>query len=171
MPLIKKNNKSKTTQEIVDDIKYSINKITSQNTPILSITITNTSCRTKEELRFHLTNKLFNKIHKDYKHSLDILNYFFVIEYPTKVSMGNQIPDNCEVHTHIILGTTIPEDTIKDYIYKTFSFKTTREDNVFIENTTLRNDKWKYAGYLIKQSHLLTDDSYNYKALIISNKK
>ena len=62
MPLIKKNNKSKTTQEIVDDIKYSINKITSQNTPILSITITNTSCRTKEELRFHLTNKLFNKI-------------------------------------------------------------------------------------------------------------
>lgn len=73
--------------------------------------------------------------------------------------------------THVILGTTIPEDTIKDYIYKTFSFKTTREDNVFIENTTLRNDKWKYAGYLIKQSHLLTDDSYNYKALIISNKK
>ena len=79
MPLIKKKNTPKSTQTIIDDIKYSFCKITSQNTPIYAITITNTDCKTTEELRFYLTNKLFNKIHKDYKQSLEVLNYSFVI--------------------------------------------------------------------------------------------
>lgn len=59
----------------------------SQNNPILSITINDTDCKTKEDLRFHLTNKFFNEIHKDYNKTFEILNYLFVIEYPTKVSM------------------------------------------------------------------------------------
>lgn len=158
MTLIKKKNTPKSTQTIVDDIIYSFNKITSQNTPIYAITITNTNCKTTEELRFHLTNKLFNRIHKDYKQSLEVLNYSFVIEYPTKVSMGNQIPDNCEVHTHLILGTTISKEHIEYYIQTTF-----RNPDILIEDITKRDDKMNYANYLIKQKHLLTDDNYNYK--------
>ncbi|UUW11347.1 hypothetical protein NLG42_11185 [Flavobacterium plurextorum] len=158
MTLIRKKNTPKSTQTIIDDIKYSFYKITSQNTPIYAITITNTDCKTTEELRFYLTNKLFNKIHKDYKQSLEVLNYSFVIEYPTKVSMGNQLPDNCEVHTHIILGTTISKENIEYYIQTTF-----RNPDIFIEDITKRDDKMNYANYLIKQKHLLTDDNYNYK--------
>ena len=153
MTLIKKKNTPKSTQTIVDDIIYSFNKITSQNTPIYAITITNTNCKTTEELRFHLTNKLFNRIHKDYKQSLEVLNYSFVIEYPTKVSMGNQIPDNCEVHTHLILGTTISKEHIEYYIQTTF-----KNPDILIEDITKRDDKMNYANYLIKQ-----------KAMLISN--
>ena len=54
---------NETTQMILDDIRYSFRKIMSQNLPILSITITDTNCKTTEELKFCLTNKLFNRIH------------------------------------------------------------------------------------------------------------
>ena len=83
--LLKKKNNPKTTQMIANDIRYSFQKLTSQNNPILSITINNRDCLTVEKLRFNLTNKLFNKIHKDYKQTFEIVNYLYVIEYPTKV--------------------------------------------------------------------------------------
>ena len=156
--LLKKKNNPKTTQMIANDIIYSFQKLTSQNNPILSITINNTDCKTAEELRFNLTNKLFNKIHKDYKQTPEIINYLFVIEYPTKVSMGNLIPESCIPHTHIILETTLPKNIIEYYIQSTF-----RNVDVFIENITKRDDKLNYANYLIKQINILTDDNYNYK--------
>lgn len=161
MKLIKKNNHTKTTQIILDDIRYSFNKIISQKHSILSITITNTNCKTSEELKFCLTNKLFNRIHKENKHTYEILNYLFVIEYPTKVSIGNQIPDNCEVHTHIVLGTTLLPQQIEYYIQTTFS-----NPNIYIEDITKRNDKENYINYLIKQRAYLTDNNYNYKIVI-----
>lgn len=145
---------------IVDDIRYGFHKIISQSLPILSITITNTNCKTTEELKFYLTNKLFNRIHKENKHSFDVLNYLFVIEYPTKVSMGNQIPDNCDVHTHIVLGTTLLPQQIEYYIQTTF-----RNPNIHIEDITKRNDKNNYINYLIKQKDYLTDNNYNYKII------
>lgn len=156
--LLKKKNNPKTAQMIADDIRYSFNKLTSQNNPILSITINNTECKTAEELRFILTNRLLNRIHKDYKQSFEIINYLFVIEYPTKVSIGNLIPETCIPHTHIILETTIPENTIEYYIQTTF-----RNCDIYIENITKRNDKNNYANYLTKQINLLTNDNYNYK--------
>ena len=158
MIVSKKKNTPKTTQMMLDDITYGFYKITSQNIPILSITINNTGCKTKEELRFYLTNKLFNRIKKDYKNSIEIINYLFIIEYPTKVSMGNQIPDNCEVHTHIVLGTTLSENVIQYYIQTTFY-----NPYIFIEDITKRDDKNNYINYLTKQNYYLTDDSYNYK--------
>lgn len=161
MTLLKKKNTPKTTQMIVDDIRYSFHKITSQNNPIYSITIKNTDCKTTEELRFFLTNKLFNQINKDYRNSFEKLNYLFVIEYPTKVSMGNQIPDNCEVHTHIVLETTISPQHLEYYIQTTF-----KNPNIHIEDITKRNDKNNYVNYLIKQHNYLTNDSYNYKIRI-----
>ena len=156
--LLKKKNNPKTDQMIADDIRYSFQKLTSQNNPILSITINNTDCKTAEELRFNLTNKLFNKIHKDYKQTPEIINYLFVIEYPTKVSMGNLIPESCKPHTHIILETTLPKNIIEYYIQSTF-----RNVDVYVENITKRDDKMNYANYLIKQINILTDDNYNYK--------
>ena len=65
--IIKKNKGFKTTQMIEDDIRYGFHKILSQNHPIYSITISNTHIKSSEELRFSLTNKIFNRIHKDYK--------------------------------------------------------------------------------------------------------
>ena len=156
--ILKKKNTPKTTQMIIDDIMFSFNKLISQNNPILSITINNTDCKTAEELRFNLTNKLFNKIYTDYKHSFEVVNYLFVIEYPTKVSMGNLIPDSCVPHTHIILETTLPKNVIEYYIQSTF-----RNPDIHIENITKRDDKQNYVNYLTKQKNLLTIDSYNYK--------
>lgn len=163
--LIKKNNTPKTNEMIVADMKYGFYKLMKQNNPILSITINNTGCKTKEELRFHITNKLFNKIHKDYKGTFETtLNYLFIIEYPTKVSMGNQIPNNCNVHTHIILETTLPIKQIEYYIQTTF-----KNPKIYIENITKRNDKLNYINYLTKQTNLLTIDSYNYKIQTSTN--
>lgn len=159
--ILKKNKAPKTTQMIFDDIVYGFHKIISQNNPIYSITINNTGCKTTQELRYYLTNKLFNQIHKNYKNSFEKLNYLFVIEYPTKVSMGNQIPDTCEVHTHIILETTLSPQHIQFYIEATF-----RNPYIYIEDITKRNDKNDFIGYLTKQRNLLTTDNYNYKITI-----
>lgn len=161
MVLIKKKNTPKTTQMIIDDIRYSFHKLINQNNPIYSITINNTNCKSAGELRFLLTNKLFNQINKDYKNSIEKLNYLFVIEYPTKVSMGNLIPDTCDVHTHIVLETTILQKHLEFYIQTTFG-----NANIHIEDITKRNDKNNYVNYLIKQKDLLTNDNYNYKITI-----
>jgi hypothetical protein len=158
MDILKKKKTPKNTQMIVDDIKYTFHKLTQQNNPVLSITINNTGCKTKEELRFFLTNKFFNRIHKEYNNTLEILNYLFIIEYPTKVSMGNQIPENCDVHAHIILETTLTLKQIEYYIQTIF-----KNPDIYIEDITKRNDKLNYMEYLTKQKNLLTSDSYNYK--------
>ena len=81
-----------------------------------------------------------------------------MIEYPTKVSMGNQIPDSCEVHVHIVFGTTIPEEIIKRYIENTFF-----TDKIYIKDITKRDDKHNYINYLTKQKNYITIDSYNFK--------
>ena len=161
MDLLKKKNTPKTTQIIENDIRYSFHKIISQNNPIYSITINDTDCKTSKELRFILTNKFFNRIFKDYKNSFEKLNYLFVIEYPTKVSMGNQIPVSCEVHTHIVVESTISPQHLEKYIKSTF-----RKPNIYIEDITKRNDKKSYVNYLIKQKDLFTIDNYNYKICI-----
>ena len=159
--ILKKKSCPKTAKMIADDIRYSYNKLTSQNNPILSITINNTNCNTAKELRFNLTNRFFNKIHKEHKQSFEVLNYLFVIEYPTIVSMGNFIPNSCKPHTHIILETTLPIEVIRNYIKTIFDIK--RKKDIYIENIAKRDDKLNYANYLTKQINILTDDNYNYK--------
>jgi hypothetical protein len=161
--LLKKKNTPKSTKMIVDDIRYSFNKIMSQNTPILSITISDTHCKSQEELRFCLTNKFFNKIYNDHKLNNTEINYLFIIEYPEKLSRGNMVPDNLNVHTHIVLGTTISERIIKKYINDVFA-----NSDSYVEDITKRNDRFNYVNYLTKQSHnnYLTNDSYNYKIKI-----
>lgn len=169
--IIKKNKGFKTTQMIEDDIRYSFHKILSQNHPIYSITISNTLIKSSEELRFSLTNKLFNRIHKDsltnklfnridkdYKNSYEVINYLFVIEYPEKISRGNFLPDKCDVHAHIVMGTNIQPQHIEYYMQTTFP-----NSSIFTKKIDDRNDKENLVNYLIKQKALLTDDNYNYK--------
>lgn len=146
---------------ILDDIRYSFNKILSQNHPILAITINGTGCKTTEELRFHLTNKFFNKLNREYKKTSEIINYLFVIEYPTVVSQCLFVPKNCDVHTHIVLGTTIPENEIKLFTENVF-----KGADIHIKDITKRSDKLNYVNYLTKQRELLTVNNYNYKVLI-----
>lgn len=161
MKLIKKKNAPKTIEMVVSDMEYSFHKIISQNHPVLSITITNTQSKSEKDLNFKLTNKLFNSLHKDYKHTFEAINYLFVIEYPTKVSQGIEIPDNCDVHTHIVLGTTLPQNVIESYIQSTFL-----NPDIYIEDITKRNDKIFYINYLTKQRNYLTNEIYNYKIQI-----
>ncbi len=156
--IITKNKTLKTTETILDNIRYGFNVLIAQNAPIYNITINDTGCKTKEELRFCLTNKLFNKMKNDYKNTDEVVNYFFMIEYPTKVSIGNQIPDSCEVHVHIVFGTTLPEEIIKRYIENTFF-----NSKIYIKDITKRDDKHNYINYLTKQKNYITIDSYNFK--------
>lgn len=155
---IKKKNEPKSIQMIVDDITYSFTKILSQKNPILSITIQGACCKTKEQLRFFVTNKFFNRMKKEYKNTPEIFNYLFVIEYPTVVSMGQFIPTHCIPHVHIILETTIPEQTVKSFARDCFKTK-----DVITDDITKRSDKNNYLNYLLKQKHLFDNDCYNYK--------
>jgi hypothetical protein len=161
--IITKNKTLKSTENLLNDIRYGFNNLIAQNHPIYNITINKTGCKTKKELRFYLTNKLFNKIKNDYKYSVEVINYFYMIEYPTKVSMGNQIPETCEVHAHIVLGTTLTEQTILKYIIDTFQIQT---DKVYIKDITKRDDKHNFVNYLTKQRNYITSDSYNFKIKI-----
>ena len=160
MLLNKKKGGFKTIQIIEDDIRYGIKKIMAKNNPIYHFTISNTDVYSAKQLRFILTNKIFNRIHKDYKKSYEFLNYIFVIEYPEKVSRGNLIPDDCEVHSHIIIETSLLPQQIDFYIKTTF-----RNSDVFSERIDKRNDKHNFVNYLLKQKHLFTDNNYNYKIL------
>lgn len=156
--LLKKNKGYKTTLKIINDISYAFNTILSQNQPIYFLTVSNTKIKTNKEMRFILTNKIFNKLHKDPENTFEVINYLYIIEYPEKVSRGNLIPDNCEVHTHIVLGTTISTQQIEYLINKNFT-----KPDIDIKRIDNRDDKTYLKNYLSKQENLLNDDNYNYK--------
>jgi hypothetical protein len=158
--LLKKKSGFKSIQMIEDDIRYGFNKIMSQNERIYHFTISDTGINSVEELRFILTNKIFNRMYKDYKVSFERINYLFVIEYPEKVSRGNFIPDSCEVHTHIVLSTSLLPEQVNFYIKTNL-----KKYDVFHERIDKRNDKYNFVNYLLKQKELFTDSNYNYKIL------
>ena len=146
---------------IETDIVYGFNKIIAKNNPIYHITITNLNIKSPKELRFQLTNKLFNKISRSYKKSIYSLNYLFIIEFPEIVSRGNMMVDSCDVHSHIVLETDLPIENIRFFIEMAFS--SNDKDWLNIERIDKRNDKLEFSNYLIKQTSIFTDDNYNYK--------
>lgn len=166
--LIKKISKYRTSNDVMNDMTYAFDLLTRQsdtikNNKMLSITITDTIAKHEKDLQHLLTNKLFNRIHRDYKHTTEHINYLFVIEYPEVVSKGQYLPTKIDTHTHIVVNTSIPKEIIEYYInYST-------KGNVYIEDITKRLDRNNYINYLIKQgnNNLLTDDNYNYKIDII----
>jgi hypothetical protein len=169
--LIKKKTGHKSTEMIEADIRYGFSKIMSQSQPIYSITINNKLFKTTKELRFTLTNLFFNRIRKYYKFEDDILNYFFVIEYPEVLSRGNFMIDDINVHCHILLASRLSEETLKFYIEMIFDNKSILEKEWYkIEPIHNREDKNLLIDYLVKQAHLFTDDNYNYKINITNSK-
>jgi len=168
MRLYKKASGFKTTEIVINDMKTAYSYLIQQkNFPtgrnsILSVTITDTGCKHEKDLNHVITNRLFNTIKNDYKNSREHTNYLFVIEYPEKISQGKLLPDACDIHTHIVLNTSLPEQAIRHYLNNAFPVKS----DIKIEDITLRNDKEKYADYLVKQgmkNFFLSNDSYNYK--------
>jgi hypothetical protein len=166
--LIKKISKPRTSIEVMEDMIFAYDILSGQvnkleNNRMLAITITHTIARHEKDLRHILTNKLFNRIHNDYKNSFNHINYLFVIEYPEVVSKGNYLPTNVGIHTHIIVNTSIPEETIKYYI------NNSTKGDVHIDDITNRKDRDNYINYMIKQgkTNYLTDNNYNYKIDLI----
>jgi hypothetical protein len=163
MKLIKKTNEYKTSQSIINDLKEAYNilinqsKFPTKNNKTFSITITHTNSKHLKDMRYKLTNLLFNRLNKEYKYSLDHINYLYVIEFSEVISKGEYIPNKCDIHTHIVINTSIPIKTIEYYCNDVF------HGEVFIEDITKRDDKDKYINYLIKQHKIFTNDNYNYK--------
>jgi hypothetical protein len=160
--ILKKDNTNKTSSEISNDIINAFTTLIKQNDreksiKMLSITITDTIAKHNKDLRHLLTNSLFNSIHKDYKNTLEVINYLFVIEYPEIISKGKLLPNNCNVHSHIVLNTTLSKDVIEYYIQQS------TKGDVYIEDISKRKDRNNYVNYLVKQSNLFTNDNYNYK--------
>jgi hypothetical protein len=174
MKLIKKTTHYTETKDIERDLRFAFNRLINQNNfpcnynRTLSMTITHTNSKHLLDLRYTLTNLLFNKIHKDYKNTLDHINYLYVIEYSEVVSKGLFVPNKCDIHTHIVVNTSIPKETIEYYSNNVFQTEAHKplEELVKIEDITKRSDKYNYINYLLKQKHLFTTDNYNYKILL-----
>ena len=171
MKLFKKKRGRKTTEYVVNDIKEAFSYLIAQKTfptcknSIYSITTTHTGCKHEKDLNHVITNRLFNNIKSDYKNSCEHTNYLFVIEFPEVISIGNYLPNNCNIHAHIVLNTSLTEETILKYTEQAFSIKKSNLE-IVIEDITFRNDREKYKGYLVKQginNYILSDSSYNYK--------
>ena len=175
MKIITKNKDHKTLNEVKNDIRYSFDCILSKNNlnkqkqTLYKIDLTNTKSKHVKHLNFDLKNKFFVKLERG--NPYEILDYLFVIEYDGKISIGNQEIDeveHCNVHSHIIVNTTLPIEIFKNQLIKTFPVSTfeinIRKNNcdVYIENLSKRIDKENYINYLIKQDYL-NEFSYNYR--------
>ena len=160
MKLLKKNNKPKTKHQIINDLKTSYEILIREIQPkskIFNITLTYTGIEKVKSLRHKLTNNIFNRLHKTNKDDRNYINYLFVIEYSEVISKGDFLPTKVGIHSHIVLNTTLPIETIKTQI------KSEIGGEIFWEDITNRNDKENFINYLTKQSHILTIDNYNYK--------
>ncbi len=165
----------KTKEMAITDIEIAFDYLINQkdfmtgDNKIISITLTNTGCKHEKDLNHIITNRLFNTIKNDYRNSKEHINYVFVIEYPELISQGNYLPTNCEVHTHIVINTSLMLERIAGYIMTTLP----NSVDALLEDITDRNDKSMYIGYLVKQAknnYIFSDDSYNYKISINERK-
>lgn len=156
------------TNEVVKDLRYAYELLCHPKyvKNLYAITITDTNTKHEKDLSFTISNKVFNKLNKEYK---TILNYLFVIEYNEIVSLGIYIPDKVKVHTHIVVNTDINVETIKDRFNYVFPYS-----DIYFEDITLRNDRDIYINYLTKQgvrNKILTSDNYNYKITFNPSRK
>jgi hypothetical protein len=167
MKLIKKNG-YKTLDEIKIDLQKTFSHIISNEGDFYFVTITKNQSPHARDLNFQITNGLFNRIWKDYKHSREFTNYLFVIEYPEAISKIDKPIDKlnqCNVHSHILINTTLSKTTLNYYLNTTF-----KQADIKKELINKRIDKTELINYFIKQI-FLEDDCYNYKAIILKPKK
>lgn len=175
MKIITKNRDTKTLVEAKNDIRYSFdyliakNNLKTQNQTLYKIDLTNTKSKHIKHLNFDLKNKFFVKLERENPN--EILDYLFVIEYDGIISIGNQQIDEvdfCKVHSHIVLNTSLPINTLINQFIKIFPVSTFEIDyrrkncDVYIENFSKRIDKENYINYLTKQDYF-DEYAYNYK--------
>lgn len=162
---ITKKRGTKTPEMIESDITYGFNKIMSQKRPIYFLTITKTRFTEPKHLQF-LIRTFFNKIKNDYRYSFEKTNYLYIIEYPEKVSRGNMMPDDCRLHTHIVLETDLKPDVIEYYsrtIFQNEEVLYSYDKWYDLKKISQRNDKSLLINYLLKQSKMFNDLNYDYK--------
>jgi hypothetical protein len=162
MKLIKKKG-YKTLNEIKVDLQKTFSNIITNKGDFYFVTITKNHSPHAKDLNFQITNGLFNRIWKDYKHSKEFTNYIFVIEYPEAISKIDKPIDklnSCSVHSHILVNTTLSENTLNYYLNTTFKHADIKKELI-----NKRPDKKELINYFIKQN-FLEDDCYNYKAII-----
>jgi hypothetical protein len=140
--------------------------ILSKKDKLYHITLEGISTPHIQDLYFQLTNKLFNTIHKDYKHTFEFLNYLFVIEYGgviSKKKLFDSYIQDLGIHAHCIINTSLTMDQINFYLNTCFK----KIPDIKIQNISKGNEKEGLLNYLLKQDEtgLMTSDSYNYKIL------
>ncbi len=164
--LLKKSG-PKSLEDIYFDLSKTYSQMLTNGGRFYFITITDTLSPHPKDLNFTLTNKLFNTIWKDYNKSFEVVNYIFVIEYPGAITkkfknykaaqIELELLESCEVHTHIVLNTTLTKDVIESYIYTTFN-----NPNIKTIDITDNPKRENLINYFKKQEYL-DDESYNYK--------
>jgi hypothetical protein len=88
-----------------------------------------------------------------------------VIENNEILSRGNYLIDDLDevrVHSHIVIDTTIPLSILQ----KKFKNELGIQSDIYTEDITIRNDKYFYINYLVKQNQqnkYLNYSSYNFK--------
>lgn len=150
---IKKNTNLFNIADIRNDLKR-VYPILIRNNKTYFITLQNLNCDNESTLRHTLT-KLIKIIYKRYTNN--ILNYLFVIEYPEVISKGLYLPTNSDVHSHIVINTTLPINIFENALKA--NYPDLDYDGIDI---TYRNDKPDLIDYLIKQP-TLNKNSYNFK--------
>lgn len=152
-----KKNYSKNIN-ISDDIRKAFSILVKK--PVLyHITISKTKSKHTADLRYTLTNKLFNALNKQYRHLNYSLDYLFVIEYAGAISKEEEEINGLGEHAHIIVHTSIPSVYIKKQIDIAFNYR----HNSLIDNISNRSDKENLVNYILKQEKLLSKENYNYK--------
>lgn len=155
--------KSKDTKDFIQDITKAYS-ILSKKKKLYMITLEGIPTTHTRDLGFQLTNKFFNSIHKDIRHSFEYINYLFIIEYGGIISKEKEFDNYIEdlgIHAHCIVNTSITKEHLEYYINTLFK----SPPNYKIQDISKSDTKEKLLNYLLKQSKsgLLTPESYNYK--------
>lgn len=155
--------KSKDTKDFIQDITNAYS-ILSKKKKLYMITLEGIYTPHTRDLGFQLTNKFFNSIHKDIRHSYEYINYLFIIEYGGIISKEKEFDNYIEdlgIHAHCIVNTSITKEHLEYYINSLFK----SPPNYKIQDISKSDTKENLLNYLLKQSKsgLLTSESYNYK--------
>jgi len=155
--------KSKNTTDYISDITKAFT-ILSNKENLYHITIEGIPTPHMKDWSFQLTHRLFNAINKDYKSSMEYLNYLYIGEYGGIISkqkvFDNQI-ENLGIHAHCLINTSLSVPQLEYYINTAFK----KIPDCKIQDISKSTTKGNLLNYLLKQekTKLMTSDSYNYK--------
>ena len=132
------------------------------NGKLYHVVISNTKTTNVKELNFLLTNRFFNRIHREIRHTPLYINYLFILEYPKAVSVLVKRITTADLHIHITINTNISYFQLG----RIFDTMLRKDLHFYIEDISVRLDKFGLINYLTKQSlknRFLTHDHFGYK--------